>query len=61
MQGGGRLLQLFLTGHGEGGAFAARLAALRLAGATTGQVVRLTALDAAGQALIGALIGIAGY
>lgn len=32
-----------------------------LAGATTGQVVRLTALDAAGQALIGALIGIAGY
>ena len=39
----------------------ARLAALRLAGATTGQVVRLTALDAAGQALIGALIGIAGY
>ena len=39
----------------------ARLAALRLAGATTRQVVRLTALDAAGQALIGALIGIAGY
>ena len=39
----------------------ARLAALRLAGATTGQVVRLTALDAAGQAVIGALIGIAGY
>lgn len=39
----------------------ARLAALRLAGATTGQVVRLTALDTAGQALIGALIGIAGY
>lgn len=35
--------------------------AARLAGATTGQVVRLTALDAAGQALIGALIGIAGY
>ena len=39
----------------------ARLAALRLAGATTGQVVRLTALDAAGQAVIGALIGIVGY
>ena len=38
-----------------------RLAALRLAGATTGQVVRLTALDAAGQALIGSLIGIIGY
>lgn len=39
----------------------ARLAALRLAGATSGQVVRLTALDAAGQALIGGLIGIVGY
>ena len=39
----------------------ARLAALRLAGATTGQVVRLTALDAAGQALVGSLIGIIGY
>lgn len=39
----------------------ARLAALRLAGATTGQVVRLTALDAAGQALVGSLIGILGY
>lgn len=39
----------------------ARLAALRLAGATTGQVVRLTAFDAAGQALIGSLIGILGY
>ncbi|MBW3082779.1 FtsX-like permease family protein [Bifidobacterium phasiani] len=39
----------------------ARLAALRLAGATTGQVVRLTALDAAGQALVGALVGIVGY
>ena len=38
-----------------------RLAALRLAGATTGQVVRLTALDAAGQALVGSLIGIIGY
>lgn len=33
----------------------ARLAALRLAGATTGQVVRLTALDAAGQALMARL------
>lgn len=39
----------------------ARLAALRLAGATNGQVIALTALDAASQALIGALIGIAGY
>lgn len=38
-----------------------RLAALRLAGATTGQVVALTALDAAGQALAGALIGVVGY
>lgn len=38
-----------------------RLASLRLAGATTGQVVRLTALDAAGQALVGSLIGIVGY
>ncbi len=38
-----------------------RLAALRLAGVTTGQVVRLTALDAAGQALVGSLIGIIGY
>lgn len=39
----------------------ARLAALRLAGATNSQVVKLTALDAAGQALVGALIGIVGY
>ncbi|MGO4958673.1 FtsX-like permease family protein [Bifidobacterium pseudolongum] len=39
----------------------ARLAALRLAGATTSQVVRLTAFDSALQALGGALIGIAGY
>jgi hypothetical protein len=39
----------------------ARLAALRLAGATNSQVIRLTALDAAGQALVGALIGIIGY
>ncbi|NMM95045.1 FtsX-like permease family protein [Bifidobacterium oedipodis] len=38
-----------------------RLAALRLAGATQSQVVKLTALEAAGQALIGALIGIVGY
>ncbi|NEG89467.1 FtsX-like permease family protein [Bifidobacterium aerophilum] len=39
----------------------ARLAALRLAGATTGQVVGLTALDAAGQAFVGSLIGVIGY
>lgn len=39
----------------------ARLAALRLAGATTAQVSLLTVLDAATQALTGALIGIAGY
>lgn len=39
----------------------ARLAALRLAGATTAQVTKLTALDAGGQALLGALVGIAGY
>lgn len=38
-----------------------RLAALRLAGATQGQVVGLTALDAAGQALAGAGIGVLGY
>lgn len=38
-----------------------RLAALRLAGATRAQVTALTALDAAGQALTGALIGIVGY
>lgn len=38
-----------------------RLAALRLAGATQSQVVKLTAVDAAGQALVGALIGIVGY
>ncbi|UFU03655.1 hypothetical protein LQF12_03335 [Ruania suaedae] len=37
-----------------------RLAALRLAGATTGQVSLLTILDATGQALLGALIGTAG-
>lgn len=39
----------------------ARLAALRLAGATNMQVVKLTAIDAAGQALGGALIGSVGY
>lgn len=39
----------------------ARLSALRLAGATTAQVVKLTALDAAIQALFGAGIGIVGY
>ena len=39
----------------------ARLAALRLVGATTGQVVRLTAMEAAGQALVGVLLGIVGY
>lgn len=39
----------------------ARLAALRLAGATTSQVVRLTALEAVGQAVIGSVLGIAGY
>ncbi|QOR71218.1 hypothetical protein IM660_02610 [Ruania alkalisoli] len=37
-----------------------RLAALRLAGATTGQVSLLTILDATGQALTGALLGTAG-
>lgn len=39
----------------------ARLAALRLVGATTAQVTKLTALDAGGQALLGALVGMAGY
>lgn len=39
----------------------ARLAALRLAGATTAQVAKLTALDAASQALVGALFGMLGY
>lgn len=38
-----------------------RLAALRLAGATQGQVVAMTALDAVGQALVGAIFGILGY
>src|SRR5699024_4632250 len=39
----------------------ARLAALRLAGATTPQVVGLTLLDSARQALLGGLAGVAGY
>jgi hypothetical protein len=39
----------------------ARLSALRLAGATTGQVTTLTVLDAAAQAVAGALAGIVGY
>lgn len=39
----------------------ARLAALRLAGATTGQVTTLTVLDAVAQAVTGALAGIVGY
>lgn len=39
----------------------ARLAALRLAGATTGQVTTLTILDATTQAAVGAVLGIAGY
>lgn len=38
-----------------------RLAALRLAGATQGQVISLAALDATGQALLGALFGISVY
>ncbi|MCH4160964.1 MAG: ABC transporter permease [Bifidobacterium sp.] len=39
----------------------ARLSALRLAGATSGQVSRLTALEAAGQALLGSALGMVGY
>lgn len=39
----------------------ARLAALRLAGATSGQVTVLTVLDALRQAVAGALAGVAGY
>ncbi|MFF3063982.1 FtsX-like permease family protein [Oerskovia sp. NPDC057915] len=39
----------------------ARLASLRLAGATTGQVATLTVLDAAAQVLVGALLGLVGY
>lgn len=38
-----------------------RLAALRLAGATAGQVAGLTVLEASAQAALGALIGVAGY
>lgn len=38
-----------------------RLAALRLSGATTGQVTTLALLDSTTQALVGALIGVAGY
>ncbi|MEK8226300.1 FtsX-like permease family protein [Oerskovia sp. M15] len=34
---------------------------MRLAGATTGQVATLTVLDAATQALVGALAGLVGY
>jgi hypothetical protein len=39
----------------------AELAALRLAGATSGQTLRLAAFDSTAQAACGALIGIAGY
>lgn len=39
----------------------ARLAALRLAGATTSQVGMLTLLEAGAQAVLGAALGIAGY
>lgn len=39
----------------------AQLAALRLIGATNAQVMRLTAVEAAGQAFVGALLGVAGY
>ena len=39
----------------------ARMAALRLAGASNRQVIRLMALDAAGQSLAGALLGIVIY
>lgn len=39
----------------------ARLAALRLAGASTGQVTGLTVLDAAAQAVTGAVLGVVGY
>lgn len=39
----------------------ARLAALRLAGATTVQVSGITLLDAGLQALLGALLGVGGY
>ncbi|MGC5167981.1 FtsX-like permease family protein [Luteimicrobium sp. DT211] len=39
----------------------ARLASLRLAGATTGQVTLLAALDAGAQALVGAAFGVGAY
>ncbi|ACQ78704.1 protein of unknown function DUF214 [Beutenbergia cavernae DSM 12333] len=39
----------------------ARLAALRLAGATTSQVGLLTLLEAASQAVVGAVLGVVGY
>lgn len=39
----------------------ARLAALRLAGASTGQVTGLTVLDATAQAVVGAALGVVGY
>ena len=39
----------------------ARLAALRLAGASTGQVAGLTVLDATAQAVVGAALGVVGY
>lgn len=60
------LLVPFVTLAGSAARLAAarrdkRLAALRLIGVTTGQVVRLTALEATGQALIGALVGVVGY
>jgi hypothetical protein len=38
-----------------------RLATLRLAGATPGTVITLTAIETAASALLGALVGIAGY
>lgn len=38
-----------------------RLACLRLVGATSGQVARLMAVEAAGQALLGSCVGIVGY
>lgn len=60
------LLVPFVTLAGSAARLAAarrdkRLAALRLIGVTTDQVVRLTALEATGQALIGALVGVIGY
>lgn len=38
-----------------------RLARLRLVGATTSQITALSALDAAGQAVVGTVVGIGGY